>query len=346
MFNKLFGLLYNKIFVNIVVKHTSTQVYIEVFSKSKVLEHTQKEFKTTTLNEVMINFIQHYTKESPFYYISILNISNEQGVLSSCKKGELSNSIDLNTIEYKCYQKIWAHYSSRLDIQDIQKQYKEIGVDYIFSPFSILANFFKEKIVSQVAMFILIQDSSLSLAIYEKSKLLFGKHLDMQKDEEGDDELLSDDIDEFGDDEEGIDLEDVELLEDIESLDDIDEFGDIEDLDSLDSLEEIDDFSDDEDLEEELSNAQEESVTEMGHSDTDFNEEYQRFSLIQTTLGYFYNDTKYDSKFVETIYIADDIGVSGDLKRYLEEEMFLNVYIRKIDISMELAELTKMELML
>ncbi len=78
----------------------------------------------------------------------------------------------------------------------------------------------------------------------------------------------------------------------------------------------------------------------------DFDEDYQRFLLIHSSLGHYYSDEKYDSQFIESVYIADSIGVGDDLSRYLEEEMFLNVYIRKIDLGYEIAQLVKMELSL
>jgi hypothetical protein len=38
------------------------------------------------------------------------------------------------------------------------------------------------------------------------------------------------------------------------------------------------------------------------------------------------------SRFVETVCIADSQGGSEELKRYLEEELFLNVLVRKVDV--------------
>ena len=345
MINKLFERLYNKIIVNIVVKRTSSDVYIEVLSKTKVIKHAQESFNTATINDAMLAFIQEYTKESPYNYISLLNTSNEQGALSGCNKESFSQILDLNSIEYICHEKTWMHYTSRVDLHDIEKSYKKIGLDYIFSPYSILGQFFKDKISSSMAMFILMQDSCMSLCIFEKGELLFSEHLDMQTEKDATEELLSQDVETTDEmhieDTAGIDLEDVDVLENMESLEDIDAFGDIEDLDSI---EEIDEFSENQDIEEEFYEAEEAAIEET--SSETFNEDYQRFSLIHTSLGHYYNGEEYESKFIENVYIADGIGLSSDLKRYLEEEMFLNVYTRKMNIGMELSELVKLELKL
>jgi hypothetical protein len=199
-----------------------------------------------------------------------------------------------------------------------------------------LSNFFKDKIDSHLALYILLEDNYITVCVFDNSKLLFGDHIDM---DHGDDneELLIDDSNEEDIDldlEGSIDLDDIDAMSDIEGLDD---FGDIEDLDSID---EIDEFAETED-EEEFADEDDEPSVDDGSG---FNEDYQRFSLIQSSINRFYKDSRYDSKFVESVYIADAIGVSGDLKRYLEEEMFLSVFVRHLDLGAEVCEMAKADL--
>jgi hypothetical protein len=138
--------------------------------------------------------------------------------------------------------------------------------------------------------------------------------------------------------EEGIDLEGIHV--DSHELELIDDFGDIEDLDEL---EEIDEFSEQRDIEE-VFNETVKKQTSSSPSRGSYNEDYKRFSLLQSAIANYYNDTKYESRFIENIYVADGVGVSSELRRYLEEELFVNVYLRQIDINIELCELAKMEL--
>jgi len=334
---KLFEALYNKVFVNIVVKRSSTDVYIELCSKNGLIESDQNSFQTHSLSAEIIDFISSFTKESPYYYISILDMSEDQGAFPTCAKNRLSYFYDVSASEHKCSDENWTFYTSKIDIYEIEKRYHKIGVDFIFSPFTLLSNFFKDKISSNIAMYILMQDSFISLSIFENGALLYAEHLDMETSGESDDVLLSSDMsdDEDVSLEDGIDLEDVDVIDDMEDLDD---FGDIEDLDAL---EEIDEFSEHQDIEEEFYEADEKIVES---DDSDFNEDYQRFTLIQTALGHYYNDEKYESQFVENVYIADGVGISNDLKRYLEEEMYLNVYVRHTELGMEVSNLAKLEL--
>ena len=334
MLSKLFEALYHKVFVNIVVKRSSTDVYIELYSKKGVIESDQNSFDTQFLDSDIMEFISSYTKESPYNYISILDMSTDQGAFPTCAKSKLSYFYDVSASEYKCIDDKWTFYTSKTDIYETEKRYHKIGVDFIFSPFTLLSNFFQDKISTNVAMYILMQDSFVSLAVFENGALLYAEHLDMETSGESDD-ILSGDMSEDDSLEDGIDLEDVDVIDDMEDLDD---FGDIEDLDSL---EEIDEFSENQDIEEEFYES-EDPIVESDESD--FNEDYQRFTLIQSALGRYYNDDKYDSKFIENVYIADGVGISNDLKRYLEEEMYFNVYIRHVELGIEVSNLAKLEL--
>jgi len=334
MLGKFFESLYLKVFVNIVVKNTITDVYIELYSKNGVVDSFEDSFNTIKMSEDMLSFISSYTNESPFSYISVLDMSESQGAIPTCSKNRLSYYYDISESEYKCYDEKWTYYTSKSDLYDIERRYKDIGVDFIFSPFSILTNFFKDKVNSKLAMYILVQEGFISLAVFDNSQLLFAKHLNLEKFIEND-ELIMDVSDDILDLEDGIDLEDIDVMDVNDSLED---FSDIEDLDSL---EEIDEFSDNKDVEEEFYNEDKDELEE--NEDEGFNEDYQRFSLIQSSISHYYKDDKYESKFIENVYIADGVGISSDLKRYLEEEMFLSVYVRHLELGIEVSELARAE---
>ncbi|MCK9454929.1 hypothetical protein [Sulfurimonas sp.] len=329
MIGKFLETLYTKVFINIIVENLQTVVYVEVCAKKNVVQSTHKVFETTTINTKMYEFVRSFFKETPFCYISVLDKSSNQGAIPTCLTSEMDKYCDINSSEYICFSDDWAFYTSEYDLEAIKHEYRSIGVDFIFSPFTIMATFFKDKIESTLAMFVLIEDSYISFSIFENSKLLYAEHLDMQRHEDDEDMLLDTTL-EDEDDIEGIDLEDMSIDDDSTGFDD---FTNIEDLDSNDDMEE---FSEIEEIKESVEQ-------DIDISSSGFNEDYQRFSLIQSALNTFYKDSKYDSKFVETIYIADGAGATPELKSYLEEEMFLNVYIRKIDLGTALCELAKAE---
>lgn len=334
MIDKFLETLYTKVFINIIVENLQTVIYVEVCSKKDVLQSTHKVFETTTINSKMYEFVRSFFKETPFCYISVLDKSSNQGAVPTCTPSEMESYCDINSSEYICYSDKWAFYTSEYDIEAIKHEYRSIGLDFIFSPFAIMANFFKEKIENSLSMFVLVEDNYLSFTIFDNSKLLYAEYLDMQHHKDDDDLLMDSSLDDedtsFGI--EGIDLEDMSGIESDDSSG-FDDFTNIEDLDSGDDM---DEFSEIQEIEERVE-------SDVDISSDGFNEDYQRFSLIQSALNTFYKDPKYESQFIETVYIADGVGTSSELKSYLEEEMFLNVYVRKIDLGAALCEMAKAE---
>ncbi len=332
MFDKFFEALYNKVYINILVGLSKTTVYVELCNKTGILNTATESFDTTSLNLKMRTFIEDAINESPFHYISVLDKSLGQGVIPTCSQKEAEKFYDLEYSKYICHRDNWIYYTSKIDLDTIKKEYSKIGTDFIFSPFSVLSNFFKDKIDGELALYALIEEGFISVAIFCNSKLLYGDHLDMQHSIEEDSIIIMDDDIELDNLEESIDLDEVDAME---SLDD---FGDIEDLDSID---EIDEFSEMEEQEEEIVEEEEEESVEDIEG---FNEDYHRYLLLQGSINSFYKDSKYESEFIEQVYIADSVGMNNSFKTYLEEEMFLKVFIRHVELATEVCDLAKAEI--
>lgn len=339
MLKKFFEGLYLKALVNIIIGRTHTTVYVEMINAKGVVSQDEEVFDTKYLSTQMYEYISSFTKETPYFYISLLDNSTSQGVIPTCEKQKISYFHDVSASEYKSFNDKWTFYTAKSDVYEIEKVYEKVGVDYIFSPFIVLSKFFKDKIETHLAIFILVEEGAISLSVFDNAQLLYGEYIDISMELEAE-ELIMDDIEieEIDlDEEESIDLDDMDTIDDIDELDD---FGDIADLDSI---EEIDEFSESKDVEEELAEneaVEEETEEEIGG----LNEDYQRFVLIQSSINEFYKNEKYESEFLENVYIADSVGLSHELKKYLEEEMFLNVYVRKIDLANEVCEIAKMEI--
>jgi len=336
--SKLFEGLYLKVFVNIVVFRSKSVVYIELCNKNRVIKSVEDTFDTTTINAKMYNFIHTYVNESPYFYISILDTSLAQGAVATCKSREIVDFFDVSSSKHLCYADRWTYYTSSIDLHTLQKVYGRIGLDFVFSPFVLLARFFKDKIDTHMSMYLLIEESFISLSVFDHSELLFSEHLDLNHAKDKDDLSMDDDSMQDFDLESSVNLDDINIEDDAD-IGELDDFGDIEDLDSFDDM---DDFSDikEEDEEDYIKDDNEYS----GNDSEGFNEDYQRFSLIKSSVNRFYKDDKFQSKFIESVFIADGVVVSSDLKRYLEDEMFLNVFVRRIDLPSEVCALAKAEL--
>ena len=353
MINKIFSFLYDTTLVNIVRKPDTIEVYIETISQKKV---KFSETKTFILNDsyhdsLLYDFIHQFATDTPFYYIATLDISNDQGAIPTCDKKEFSKFKDLSTSQYFCIDKLWTCYTSKIDLQAQIGFMDELGLDFIFSPFVVLKDFFSDKISGPIALYVLILESAIIVAVFRDSKLLYGDYIDMSLDMEDNTDISSLEDDAMSSEEMGLDesvnLDQIDLDGDLDfddELEDMDDFDNIEDLDSIEELgtedleqkleENYEEASSDEIEEYEQEKAQEEESTK----------DFHRFSLIQNSLANYYKDPRFESDFIENIYVADDVRVSNDFKRYIQEEMFLNVYMRSIEVEIELCNLTKMEL--
>ncbi len=279
--------------------------------------------------------------------MALLDKASQQGVVPTCDKQEMKRFKDLSTSKFLCYKNEWAFYTSQLDLEIQTKRFAKIGIDFIFSPFILLLRFFHDKIDAPASMFVLVLEHSITILIFKNSKMLFGSYIDYTVNEMDDEEFSSAELEENIEQvEDDIDLDniDLEALDDTLNLDDsLDELDDLDTLDDLDSenleqqldanLEMIDDSTpnDIEEVKEEIAKEQR------------FTKDFQRFTIIQNTLETFYKDDRFESEFIEHLYIADSVKLGSDFKKYIQDEMFLTPFIRTIEPEIELAHLAKEE---
>ncbi len=334
---------YRKIFVAIVQDGGKYDVRIAAQKNKKLLYKESKTFDTSSSLDEVYGYLKKYLEQSPLHYVALLNPALKQGALNSCRHHSEDEIAEMSGTKTLCQNGDWLLYSSLREIESIQHQYKKIGLDFIFSPFSLLEHFFKDKIHSGFALYALAQKDSFSVALFEDGKLEYAHHYPMQEksslsveEESGTTAGFSVGIKEDDDVEKGISLDDIESLDDLDILEELDDLSDIEDLDNL---EEIAEFSEDEPTFEEKRIVFPRG-SEIKQEMDKFNNDYHRFELIQRTLMHFYAGEHCRNRFVETVYIADAYGSGAELKRYLEEELFLNVLIRHVEVADELIALS------
>ncbi len=343
--------LYQQIFIGIVVQRTSVKVHVQMRKGKKIESEKSREFvisgarPSPELNE----FIKSYMDESPFAYIAILNDALNQGAIPTCSMHQAENFSDLGSCVTLCNENKWMVYSEKSELNHIQKRFAQSGLDFIFSPFFILATYFADKTAGKTSLLALIQDDYLSLCIFGEGELLFANHYTTTDAVE--DEMMSSDLEESAEESLGFNLEDDDDLSiNLDDIDALDELDALDDLDNLQDLDDLDDLDDIEDFEESLNEAVEESEVALEEAKTkydskidNFSDDYKRFQLIQAALQHFYADEKYNNKFVEEIYIADAAGSGPDLSRFIEEELFVSVFKRTIDLDKEIVAMAVRE---
>jgi hypothetical protein len=337
--SKLFERLYPKVFVGIATSYHGIQAVVEMHQNGKVSERRSHTFEGDDIAPVEA-FVAPYLAESPFHYVALLNDRDDQGALPVCSRKDAQSFIDTTTAITLCQDNSWMLFAHKAGLDTLRKRFEPIGVDYIFSPFSILSRFFADKVAEEAALYVLLEEDAVSSAVFAEGNLVYARRLGMTRDEDqmsmdepgGDAVSLSFELDADGI-EEGLELDDINAIDDLDGLDELTE---IEDLDAADDLEH---FAEQEEA------AEPEEVPEETSEDAlkNFDKDYKRFQMIQTALQHFYAEPRYDNRFIESVYIADGVGLGNDLKTYLEEELFMKVYVRKIDIPAEVADLAKSE---
>ena len=333
--------LYRKIFVSVVESGKEFDVTVCAYKQKKRLYKETKHFGGEDAFDGMAAYVQKHTQESPLHFIAVLNPEPNQGAIEGCSMHDISKEGDVSGAKTLCRKQQWVLYASLRELDTVQHRYAKIGLDFIFSPFSVMERFFADKIGGGLALYGLAQRNSLSLAFFENGKLEYAHYYPMHQDEKSESPEESSlgfsvGVEEEDEKEKGIDLDEIESLDDLEIIDELD---DLSDIDNLDDLEEIAEFSDDTTAYDHL-NASRSKGSEAKEEMDRYNDDYYRFEMIQTTLSRFYKGEHCRNRFVETVYIADATGSCSELKRYLEEELFLGVLIRRIDLSEEVMALS------
>lgn len=333
----MIGWLYQKIFIAIVNDGGTYDVRVTTLKQKKALNKKSKYFEGESAFDDMSSFVRKQTAESPLHYVALLNPDPNQGALEGCSSHE--NNDSLSGAQTLCRNKKWTLYTSVRELEALHKHYAAVGLDFIFSPFSLMEHFFADKLSGGLALYALAQKDAFSVAFFEEGKLEFAHHYPMHQNsvsalaEESNPVGFSLGVEEEH--EKGIHLDEIESLDDLDIIDELDDLSDIEDLDSL---EEIVEFSEDAPTTVEKQALSPHADEVKGELDR-FNDDYARFELIEKTLAEFYAGEHCKNRFIETVYIADAYGSGSELKRYLEEELFLNVLIRRIDVGDEVMAL-------
>ena len=353
---------YPRIYIGMYLHDETCDISVD-FEKNGILKkHIRKEFELLDgeFTPEIEEFLNSVSDESVFCYTGVLNSAAAQGALPVSTINEALEFEDLSSANLiKREDENWLAYTSNLELMQLQKSLDNIGVDLIISPFFVLTNFFSDKVNDKCAMYLLNQGDSLTMGIFDGGSLLYGNHFTFRENEEEeevqlgeDDAMLQEEADELDlsmdidlesldDEPEEEEIDDDEELEGLDELDDLGELDDLQELDDLDGMDEMEEFSEETASVSSVAAAEEENP-EAGLEGADV--EFKRFELVSKALNTFYHDNRYKSDFIEEIYIADSTPECDDFIHFLEEELFVTVHRRSVDIAEVLTLLSKKEI--
>jgi hypothetical protein len=308
---------------------------------NKIIFREQNHFVGDVPSLSMNRYIQHKIDATPYFYISTLNLHGNQGAYEGCARPSVHFHSDVVGISTLKRNDLWTQYTQAEELHRLRNHYAVVGLDFIFSPFSMIEFYFADKIPNTFGLYAFGGLGFFAVAIFDTGKLEYAHYYTTHNGVKNDkDEPSLSFGSESVSEHKPIVLDDIEGLDDLDILDDLDSFVDIANLDDLD---EVNEFSEDTVTPEEIRHIRDNGMDSAKHIIDNLGEEYERFEFIQKTLERFYSSAQCKNRFVETVCIADITLGGDDLKRYLEEELFVNVLVRRVNACEGIHALALME---
>lgn len=337
----------SNVFVSIVRHGKEWQLYCKVIKNKAIVKKVIKAFPVVgdeELGKELESYLDFLYDEYSYVYIGYLLHSMGQGAISGTNTSDFErNSIDIKNISQISVDKKWSMYASYIDINWAKNIFKNSGVDFLFSPFSLIHFLSKENFNSKKpVLYFLNHEDFIALSVFKEDLLLFAAFFKTSTDEN----LVSgEEVDDW---EEATEEKDVDTLIELDHIDEKnadEEFSSLDDLENLDdvdsSLDEIDDeneveFSDIDDEKKDLGHFSDGNT----HNDLElYGRDVLVYKYLATSIKEFYKNRMYESDFIEKIVLYDGYEVSSDLIDMIEHELMMEIEIDKIDFNEKLCDM-------
>lgn len=165
-----------RLFITLIPSHDGVKLHAELRKNAKTIKRFEEgAFQNISGLETKIRTLEH---ESAVTYIAFLESEASQGVLTDCRGTE---GMESGSFERICIDNRWGLFIAKDDLFERQRAYKGIGLDFLFSPFSILYSFFREKLQISDGLYLLLGSDFILSAVYKNGALLFGEHTRIQE---------------------------------------------------------------------------------------------------------------------------------------------------------------------
>lgn len=320
--NKILKPFIKVCFINIYFTNEKAMILVEISKNNVVFSKEKKEFEHCTIADGLSSNLIKYLKNMQilydFTYISILDTCAMQGAFSNNLVGYKTKYLKDNIISKEILNKIF--YTSVTNITTLKKTFKQTGIDFILSPFSIIDKFKNNLYLDgKDRAFILNSFSFVCISIYNKNQLKFTSFFTL---------LLSNEIESIDEHEEELVIE-KEDDENIVQLDDLDDtlFSE-DDVDTQVLLDEVDNENND----------------EIDSEDLDiFARDMKMIEYLKNSISEYYKNELYDSDFIEEIIVYSDIKMSKEATGMIEDDMFLSAKVEDKSILNILNKMTREE---
>ena len=163
-----------KLFITLIPSAKGVHLYGELRKNSKLIKRYEKQHIEGSA--ALEKRVKNLEKESSLAYVSLLETEASQGLLPDCRSSE---AFDLSSVEKICVENRWGIYISKDDLFERQKMYKNIGLDFLFSPFSLLYSFYEQSVQQSDGLYLLVTGDFILGAVFKNSVMIFGKQISM-----------------------------------------------------------------------------------------------------------------------------------------------------------------------
>ena len=124
-------------------------------------------------SEALTAEIKRLSRESALHYVILLESEAKQDILRNCHVAATEAKHENDVV---CIEKRWAISMDKDALFQRQKEFLTIGLDLLFSPFSLLREVFKESIAQNDGLYLFIIDGALFGIVFKEGTALFGQH--------------------------------------------------------------------------------------------------------------------------------------------------------------------------
>ncbi len=163
-----------KLFVTLIPSSDGVRLYAELRKKGTL----KKRFDEENMTEItaLEKRIRTLEKECSLVYVALLETEAAQGLLSNCRDAQ---GVELSSVEQICIDERWGLYMDKDDLFERQKRYKTSGLDFLFSPFSLLYDVYQQVLKESDGLFLLITGDFIVSAVFKKSVMIYGEQIPM-----------------------------------------------------------------------------------------------------------------------------------------------------------------------
>ena len=340
---KVFQKYLSNIFISIVQQGNEWIIYSKVVKNGVLKDKFSKSFDAKEYENIpvkMEEYLDTLQTQYNFAYLALFLESMGQGAFNGTTAVDFEkNSVDMKSVTHFDLNKKWTIYASFIDINWAKKLFKNVGIDFIYSPFIVQYSLIKkQKTKNKPILYMLNHQDSVTITVFDDKNLLFGAYFKVTTD----DNLSS------GEEEDWENAQEEEGIENITELDSMDD--DSDSMDDLESLGQLDDLSSDDSMgfedikpdENDLGHFEGEDAIEDSDLEL-FGRDILIYKYLTSSLKEFYKNPLYSSSFIDTVIIYDGYEVSAELIDMIEDELFMNIEMNKIDISETICNMARQE---